>query len=112
MKYSLPIYISKAFLVILDWDLVKKSQSILIYASFTAIVIYFMQIKYMYHPLANTELLVKLQWLYPSIFVLNAFLTHYRCRMLSIYNAGIYTTRFCLLNALCVLSSCRISHHS
>ncbi|MEG0746472.1 MAG: GGDEF domain-containing protein [Acinetobacter sp.] len=33
-----------------------------------------MQIKYMYHPLANTELLVKLQWLYPSIFVLNAFL--------------------------------------
>jgi diguanylate cyclase (GGDEF)-like protein len=74
MKYSLPIYISKAFLVILDWDLVKKSQSILLYASFTAVVIYFMQIKYMYHPLANTELLTKFLWLYPSIFVLNAFL--------------------------------------
>lgn len=74
MKYSLPIYISKAFLVILDWDLVKKSQSILLYASFTAVVIYFMQIKYMYHPLANTELLTRFLWLYPSIFVLNAFL--------------------------------------
>ncbi|WP_288400335.1 GGDEF domain-containing protein [uncultured Acinetobacter sp.] len=28
----------------------------------------------MYHPLANTELLTKFQWLYPSIFVLNTFL--------------------------------------
>ena len=74
MKYSLATYFSKAFLAILDWDLVKKSQVILLYASFTAAVIYFIQIKYMYHPLANTELLLKLQWLYPGIFVLNTFL--------------------------------------
>ena len=73
MKYYLPRYISKAFLVILDWDLVKKSQSILWYASFTAVVIYFIQIKYMYHPLANTELLIRFQWLFPGIIILNIF---------------------------------------
>ena len=73
MKYSLPRYISKAFLVILDWDLVKKAQSILWYASFTAALIYFIQIKYMYHPLANTELLIRFQWLFPGIIILNIF---------------------------------------
>ena len=74
MKYPLLKHINKIFLAMLDWDLVKKSQAILWYASFTAVIIYLMQIKYMYHPLANTGLLLKLQWLYPGIFFLNIFL--------------------------------------
>ena len=48
MTYSLPRTIIKAFAQILDWDLVKKSQIILLYASVTAITIYFLQIKYSY----------------------------------------------------------------
>ena len=74
MTYSLPRTIIKAFAQILDWDLVKKSQIILLYASLNAVVIYFLQIKYMHHPLANTALLIKFQWLYPTVFVLNTFL--------------------------------------
>ena len=74
MTYSLPRTIIKAFAQILDWDLVKKSQIILLYASVTAITIYFLQIKYMHHPMANTALLAKFQWLYPTVFVLNTFL--------------------------------------
>ena len=69
MKYPLLKHINKIFLAMLDWDLVKKSQAILWYASFTAALIYFIQIKYMYHPLANTELLIRFQWLFPCIII-------------------------------------------
>ena len=94
MKYYLPRYISKAFLVILDWDLVKKAQSILWYASFIAAVIYFIQIKYMYHPLANTELLVKFQWLYPSVFILNILLILFGFLIKNKPNVHIYYVLF------------------
>ena len=94
MKYSLATYFSKAFLAILDWDLVKKSQVILLYASFEAAVIYFIQIKYMYHPLANTELLLKLQWLYPSVFILNILLILFGFLIKSKPNVHIYYVLF------------------
>ena len=94
MKYSLATYFSKAFLAILDWDLVKKSQVILLYASFTAAVIYFIQIKYMYHPLANTELLLKLQWLYPSVFILNILLILFGFLIKNKPNVHIYYVLF------------------
>ena len=94
MKYSLATYFSKAFLAILDWDLVKKSQVILLYASFIAAVIYFIQIKYMYHPLANTELLVKFQWLYPSVFILNILLILFGFLIKNKPNVHIYYVLF------------------
>ena len=94
MKYSLATYFSKAFLAILDWDLVKKSQVILLYASFTAAAIYFIQIKYMYHPLANTELLVKFQWLYPSVFILNILLILFGFLIKNKPNVHIYYVLF------------------
>lgn len=94
MKYSLATYFSKAFLAILDWDLVKKSQLILLYASFIAAVIYFIQIKYMYHPLANTELLVKFQWLYPSVFILNILLILFGFLIKNKPNVHIYYVLF------------------
>lgn len=94
MKYSLATYFSKAFLAILDWDLVKKSQVILLYASFAAAVIYFIQIKYMYHPLANTELLVKFQWLYPSVFILNILLILFGFLIKNKPNVHIYYVLF------------------
>ena len=94
MKYSLATYFSKAFLAILDWDLVKKSQVILLYASFEAAVIYFIQIKYMYHPLANTELLVKFQWLYPSVFILNILLILFGFLIKNKPNVHIYYVLF------------------
>ena len=94
MKYSLATYFSKAFLAILDWDLVKKSQVILLYASFEAAVIYFIQIKYMYHPLANTELLLKLQWLYPSVFILNILLILFGFLIKNKPNVHIYYVLF------------------
>jgi diguanylate cyclase (GGDEF)-like protein len=94
MKYSLATYFSKAFLAILDWDLVKKSQLILLYASFIADVIYFIQIKYMYHPLANTELLVKFQWLYPSVFILNILLILFGFLIKNKPNVHIYYVLF------------------
>ena len=94
MKYSLATYFSKAFLAILDWDLVKKSQVILLYASFAAAAIYFIQIKYMYHPLANTELLVKFQWLYPSVFILNILLILFGFLIKNKPNVHIYYVLF------------------
>ena len=94
MKYSLATYFSKAFLAILDWDLVKKSQLILLYASFIAAVIYFIQIKYMYHPLVNTELLVKFQWLYPSVFILNILLILFGFLIKNKPNVHIYYVLF------------------
>ena len=94
MKYSLATYFSKAFLAILDWDLVKKSQVILLYASFEAAVIYFIQIKYMYHPLANTELLLKLQWLYPIVFILNILLILFGFLIKNKPNVHIYYVLF------------------
>ena len=97
MKYSLATYFSKAFLAILDWDLVKKSQVILLYASFTAAAIYFTQIKYMYHPLANTELLVKFQWLYPSVFILNILLILFGFLIKNKPNVHIYYVLFLLV---------------
>ncbi len=74
MRQALLSKITRIFLTILDWDLVKKFQAILWYASFTALTMYFIQTHYMYHPLANTELLVKLQWLFPSIIVVNTLI--------------------------------------
>ena len=74
MRQALLAKITRIFLTILDWDLVKKFQAILWYASFTALTMYFIQTHYMYHPLANTELLVKLQWLFPSIIVVNTLI--------------------------------------
>ena len=74
MRQALLSKITRIFLTILDWDLVKKFQAILWYASFTALIMYFIQTHYMYHPLANTELLVKLQWLFPSIIVVNTLI--------------------------------------
>ena len=94
MSYSLPRNIIKAFVLILDWDLVKKSQLILLYASFIAAVIYFIQIKYMYHPLANTELLLKLQWLYPSVFILNILLILFGFLIKNKPNVHIYYVLF------------------
>ena len=94
MSYSLPRNIIKAFVLILDWDLVKKSQLILLYASFIAAVIYFIQIKYMYHPLVNTELLVKFQWLYPSVFILNILLILFGFLIKSKPNVHIYYVLF------------------
>ena len=94
MKYPLLKHINKIFLAMLDWDLVKKSQVILLYASFEAAVIYFIQIKYMYHPLANTELLLKLQWLYPSVFILNILLILFGFLIKSKPNVHIYYVLF------------------
>lgn len=71
MHAQLLIHIKKLFKRILGWDLVSKVQMILIYASALEIGLYYLQQKYMYHPLANTELLLKYAWVLPFLFFSN-----------------------------------------
>lgn len=74
MYAQLLIHIKKLFKRILDWDLVSKVQMILIYATALEIGLYYLQQKYVYHPLANTELLLSYFWVLPVLFICNIFI--------------------------------------
>lgn len=71
MRDKLLAPIKGTFLNLLEWDYLKKTQVVLLYATLIELAVYITQFKLIGHPLVNTEFLLRWIWYFPTLILIN-----------------------------------------